>query len=193
MPLWTTSSTHGRSRHCRLRSSPASSSPASRASPSSPSPRWLRIPWRGPRRACPTATFFFFLIGLLLPFQLALLPLYIQMRDLGLLGSIWSLVIIYTGVQMPFSIFLITTFLRSSVPLDFEEAARIDGCGNIRVLWHVVVPLLRPVLGTLHHPQRCRDLERLLHAADLPRWQQPEDDPDGDLRIRRSRTPATGR
>jgi raffinose/stachyose/melibiose transport system permease protein len=93
-------------------------------------------------------TFFVFLIGLLLPFQLALLPLYVQMRDLGLLGSIWSLVIIYTGVQMPFSIFLITTFLRSNVPLDFEEAARIDGCGNLRVWWHVVVPLLRPVLGT---------------------------------------------
>ncbi|GAA5088029.1 carbohydrate ABC transporter permease [Microbacterium yannicii] len=93
-------------------------------------------------------TFFVFLTGLLLPFQLALLPLYMQMRDIGLLGSIWSLVIVYTGVQMPFSIFLITTFLRSSVPLDFEEAARIDGCGNIRVWWHVVVPMLRPVLGT---------------------------------------------
>jgi raffinose/stachyose/melibiose transport system permease protein len=93
-------------------------------------------------------TFFVFLIGLLLPFQLALLPLYMQMRDIGLLGSIWPLVIIYTGVQMPFSIFLITTFLRSSVPLDFEEAARIDGCGNMRVWWHVVVPMLRPVLGT---------------------------------------------
>jgi raffinose/stachyose/melibiose transport system permease protein len=93
-------------------------------------------------------TFFVFLIGLLLPFQLALLPLYMQMRDIGLLGSIWSLVIIYTGAQMPFSIFLITTFLRSSVPLDFEEAARIDGCGNLRVWWHVVVPMLRPVLGT---------------------------------------------
>jgi raffinose/stachyose/melibiose transport system permease protein len=94
------------------------------------------------------ATFFTFLIGLLLPFQLALLPLYIQMRDLGLLGSIWSLVIVYTGVQMPFSIFLITTFMRTAVPVDYEEAARLDGCGDIRVFWHVVVPMLRPVLGT---------------------------------------------
>ncbi len=95
-----------------------------------------------------TLTFYVFLIGLLLPFQLALLPLFIQMRDLGLLGSIWSLVIVYAGAQMPFSIFLITSFLRSAVPHDFEEAARIDGCSNLQVFWHIVVPLLRPVLGT---------------------------------------------
>lgn len=93
-------------------------------------------------------TFYVFLVGLLLPFQLAMLPLYFQMRDLGLLGSIWSLVIIYAGTQLPFSIFLITTFLRTSVPHEYEEAARIDGCGNIATFWHVVVPLLRPVLGT---------------------------------------------
>lgn len=95
-----------------------------------------------------SATFYFFMVGLLLPFQLALLPLYFQMRDLHLLGTIWSLVIVYAGVQMPFSVFLITTFLRASVPLDFEEAARIDGCSNIQAFWHVVIPLLRPALGT---------------------------------------------
>jgi raffinose/stachyose/melibiose transport system permease protein len=96
-----------------------------------------------------TATFYFFLIGLLLPFQVALLPLYLVMRDLHLLGTIWSLVLFYTGVQMPFSIFLVTTFLRTSVPIDYEEAARIDGCGDLAVFRHVVVPLLLPVLGTL--------------------------------------------
>jgi raffinose/stachyose/melibiose transport system permease protein len=94
-------------------------------------------------------TFYAFLAGLLLPFQLALIPLYMQLRDLGLLGTVWSLVIVYAGVQMPFSIFLLTTFVRSSVPLEFEEAAQIDGCSPIRTFWHVVVPLLRPALGTV--------------------------------------------
>lgn len=94
-------------------------------------------------------TFSLFLIGLLLPFQVALLPLYLMMRDAGLLGSLWSLIIFYTGLQMPFSIFLVTTFLRSSVPLEYEEAARIDGCGDVRAFLHIVVPLLRPVLGTV--------------------------------------------
>jgi len=94
------------------------------------------------------ATFYLFMVGLLLPFQLGLLPLYFQMRDLGLLGNPLSLVVVYAGVQMPFSIFLITTFLRTGVPLEYEEAARMDGCSNLGAFWRVVVPLLRPVIGT---------------------------------------------
>ncbi|WP_425826620.1 carbohydrate ABC transporter permease [Streptomyces fractus] len=96
-----------------------------------------------------TVIFYVFLIGMLLPFQVALLPLYLMMRDLGLLGSVWSLIIYYTGLMMPLSIFLVTTFLRSSVPLEYEQAARIDGCGDLRAFLHIVVPLLRPVLGTV--------------------------------------------
>jgi len=96
-----------------------------------------------------TSTFYFFLIGLLLPAQVALLPLYVTMRDLGLLGTPWALIVLYVGGNMPFAIFLTTTFLRSSVPLEYEEAARIDGCSDSRVFFHVVIPLLRPVLGTL--------------------------------------------
>lgn len=93
--------------------------------------------------------FYTFLVGLLLPFQLALLPLYVQMRDLGLLGTVWSLIIVYIGSTLPFAVFLITTFLRSGVPLEYEDAARIDGCSHFQTWWHVVVPLLRPVLGTV--------------------------------------------
>jgi raffinose/stachyose/melibiose transport system permease protein len=94
-------------------------------------------------------TFTVFLVGLLLPIQVAMLPLYLTMRDLHLLGSLWSLVLLYCGAQMPFSVFLVTTFLRSSVPLEYEEAARVDGCGDVRAFAHIVVPMLRPVLGTL--------------------------------------------
>jgi raffinose/stachyose/melibiose transport system permease protein len=94
-------------------------------------------------------TFYFFLFGLLLPFQVATLPLYVMLRDLHLLGTLWSLIIFYTGLQLPFSIFLVTTFLRSGLSGEYEEAARIDGCGDIRAFTYIVVPLLRPVLGTL--------------------------------------------
>lgn len=96
-----------------------------------------------------TATFYLFLVGLLLPFQVATFPLYLMMRDLGLLGTIWGLVLFYVGSQMPFSVFLVTTFLRTGVPLEYEEAARIDGCSDVRVFRTIVLPLLRPVLGTL--------------------------------------------
>jgi raffinose/stachyose/melibiose transport system permease protein len=95
-----------------------------------------------------TGAFYTFMIGLLLPFQLALIPLYETMRDLGLLGTHASLIIFYIGVQVPFSIFLYTGFLRQ-IPVDFEEAARIDGCGPLRSFFHVVLPMLRPITGTV--------------------------------------------
>jgi len=89
-----------------------------------------------------------FMAGLLLPFQLAMIPLYAMIRDLGLIGSVWGLVIFYVGVQMPFSVFLYAQFLRS-LPHDYEEAALIDGCGPVRGYFSVVFPLLRPVTGTV--------------------------------------------
>ncbi len=94
------------------------------------------------------AVFLLFLVGLLLPFQLALIPLYTTMRDLGLLGTVWSLIIFYIGLQMPFSIFLYVGFLRA-LPAEYEEAAAIDGAGAGATFWRVVFPLLRPITGTV--------------------------------------------
>lgn len=100
------------------------------------------------RRRWSTGIYFLFLIGLLLPFQLALIPLYTTMRDLDLLGSVWGLVIYYIGLQMPFSIFLYTGFLRA-LPHEYEEAAAIDGASAFATFWRVVFPLLRPITGTV--------------------------------------------
>jgi raffinose/stachyose/melibiose transport system permease protein len=88
------------------------------------------------------------MLGLLLPFQLALLPLYTTMRDLHLIGSLWGLVVFYSGLQMPFSVFLYTAFLRV-MPRDYEEAAVLDGCNPFQAFWRIVFPLLRPVTGTV--------------------------------------------
>ncbi|MGW9114092.1 carbohydrate ABC transporter permease [Microbacterium sp. NPDC055683] len=93
-------------------------------------------------------TFFGLLGGLLIPAQLALLPLYSTMRDLGLLGSLWSVILINIGTAMPFSVFLYTTFLRD-LPLEYEEAAVLDGCGPVRTFLRVVFPLVRPATGTV--------------------------------------------
>ncbi len=99
-------------------------------------------------KAWSRVAFAVFMIGLLLPFQLALIPLYVTMRDLSLLGTIWSLVLFYVGLQMPFTVFLYTAFLRS-LPAEYEEAASIDGAGAAQSFWSVVFPLLRPVTGTV--------------------------------------------
>lgn len=99
-------------------------------------------------RAWSRAAFALFMLGLLVPFQLALIPLYQTMRDLGLLGDPLSLVIYYTGVQMPFSVFLYTGFLRG-LDRGYEEAAMMDGAGPLRSFFSVVLPLLRPITGTV--------------------------------------------
>ncbi|MBO3662238.1 carbohydrate ABC transporter permease [Microbacterium stercoris] len=93
-------------------------------------------------------TFYAVLCGLLIPAQLALLPLYVTMRDLGLLGSLWAVILINIGTAMPFSIFLYTTFLRD-LPTEYEEAAVLDGCGPVRSFLQVVFPLVRPATGTV--------------------------------------------
>lgn len=95
-----------------------------------------------------TGVFYGFLVGLLFPGQLALIPLYLMMRDLGLVGSVWAVILISVGGAMPFSIFLYSSFLRA-LPMDYEEAATLDGCGSTRTFYTVVLPLLRPVTGTV--------------------------------------------
>jgi raffinose/stachyose/melibiose transport system permease protein len=93
------------------------------------------------------AMFLLIMLGLLLPFQLAALPLYQTMRDLGLLGTPWALILFYSGLQVPFTMFLYIGFLRA-LPRDFEDAALIDGGTPLQVFRLVVFPMLKPVTVT---------------------------------------------
>jgi raffinose/stachyose/melibiose transport system permease protein len=94
------------------------------------------------------AAYLLFLLGLVLPFQLALIPLYQIVRDLQLIGTYWSMIGFYAGLQLPFTVFLYTGFLRS-IPRDYEQAAAIDGASQLEAFAQVVFPLLRPVTGTV--------------------------------------------
>jgi raffinose/stachyose/melibiose transport system permease protein len=92
--------------------------------------------------------YYFFLAGLVIPGQLALLPLFQTMAAIQLTGTIWSVIVLGIGGGMPFTIFLCTTFIRE-LPRDYEEAALLDGCTPFKAFWLVVVPLIRPALGTV--------------------------------------------
>jgi raffinose/stachyose/melibiose transport system permease protein len=92
-------------------------------------------------------SFLLIMLGLILPFQLAALPLYQTVRDLGLLGSVWSLVLFYSGLQVPFTTFLYVDFLRA-LPRDFEDAASIDGCTPLQAFRYIVFPMLKPITVT---------------------------------------------
>jgi raffinose/stachyose/melibiose transport system permease protein len=89
-----------------------------------------------------------FLLGIILPFQLALVPLYKLVKDAGLLGSYRSMVLFYTGLQTPFTIFLYTGFLRA-LPQEYGEAALVDGASHWQSFRRVTFPLVRPITGTV--------------------------------------------
>jgi raffinose/stachyose/melibiose transport system permease protein len=92
--------------------------------------------------------FVIFVLGLILPVQLGLIPIFVAMRDLNLIGTYAGMIILYTGLLMPLSVFLYTGFVRS-LPRDYEEAAQVDGARPLRIFRKIVFPLLRPVTGTV--------------------------------------------
>lgn len=89
-----------------------------------------------------------FLLGLLIPPQVALIPMYTTIRNLGLLGKPWGLILWHVGQTLPFAIFVYTRFLRHA-DRAYEEAALVDGAEGLKLLRYVVFPLLRPVTGTI--------------------------------------------
>jgi raffinose/stachyose/melibiose transport system permease protein len=91
--------------------------------------------------------FLLIMLGLILPLQLAALPLYQTMRDLGLLGSVWALILFYSGLQVPFTTFLYIGFMRA-LPRDFEDAALIDGATTLQAFRFVLFPMLKPITVT---------------------------------------------
>lgn len=83
--------------------------------------------------------------GLLLP--PAVITVVMELRQLGLAGTRPGMVAVYTGMYLSTSIFFMTGFIRA-VPMELEEAARIDGAGPARIFVRIVLPLLRPVFAT---------------------------------------------
>jgi raffinose/stachyose/melibiose transport system permease protein len=95
-----------------------------------------------------SVAFYLFLIAIILPVQLGLIPLYIGARTLGLVGTAWGMIILYVGTLMPLAVFLYAGFFRG-LPRDYEEAAAIDGAGPARVFSRIVLPLMAPATGTV--------------------------------------------
>lgn len=88
------------------------------------------------------------LITLILPSQAGIIPVYIGMRSLGLVGTHLGMIILYVGTILPLATFLYLGFT-NSIARDFEEAAQIDGASRFRVFRSVVFPLLSPATGTV--------------------------------------------
>lgn len=88
-----------------------------------------------------------FLATAIVPFEVYMIPLYFQVKDLGMLNTTQGLLIGY--LVMSFGIFLIRQNVLASIPDELIEAARIDGAGEMWIYWHIVLPLLRGPMAAL--------------------------------------------
>ncbi|WP_394769597.1 carbohydrate ABC transporter permease [Lacisediminihabitans sp.] len=95
-----------------------------------------------------TTVYYLVLVGIVVPTQLGLVPLYIGARSIGLLGSPVGMAVIYTAMLMPLAVFLYGGFVRA-LPTEYEEAATLDGASPLRAYVQVVFPLLAPATGTI--------------------------------------------
>jgi raffinose/stachyose/melibiose transport system permease protein len=92
--------------------------------------------------------YYLFVIGIILPHQAAILPLFIALKNLGLTGTHVGVILVYTGFMMPLTVFLYAGFMRG-LPPEYEEAAAVDGASPMRLYWRVIFPLVRPVTWTV--------------------------------------------
>ncbi|MGK9052751.1 carbohydrate ABC transporter permease [Xaviernesmea oryzae] len=90
----------------------------------------------------------YFLIGLMFPAATAILPLFIRIRDLGLLNTYWGVVLPQVAFGLGMSILLFRNYFRN-LPEELFQAAFVDGCGYMRFFWHVTLPLSRPIIATV--------------------------------------------
>jgi raffinose/stachyose/melibiose transport system permease protein len=102
------------------------------------------------RRSFPgrEAMFILFTLGLLFPAAVAILPLFILVRDLGLLDNPLGIALPQAAFGLPLTIIILRPFFRA-IPVELEDAAAIDGCSQFGFFWRVLLPMSRPVLATV--------------------------------------------
>lgn len=102
-----------------------------------------RVPFRGAGAvlAC-------FILGLMVPWMVTFIPLYLTLQDLGLLNSRLGLVLVYATYNLPFNVFVLVGYLKT-LPDELEEAAAIDGAGPLRTFVTIILPLMAPGLASV--------------------------------------------
>ena len=92
--------------------------------------------------------FNFFLVGLLFPPAVAILPLYVELKTIHLLDNYFGVILPQVAFALPMQIMLVRSFFRQ-IPMELEESATIDGCTQFQFLVRIVIPLSKPVLTTI--------------------------------------------
>ncbi len=104
---------------------------------------FAKLRWRGS-----TPTFFFVLAWMAVPPLLLMVPIYVEMVDLRLVNTYWSVVLLYSALNLPFNAYLMTAFFRA-VPDELLEAARVDGASVHGIFLKIMGPLSIPAIVTI--------------------------------------------
>jgi len=99
----------------------------------------LPFPGRG-------AIFVVYLATMMIPFQVLIVPLFAEMKTLGLINTYWGAIL--PTIASAFGVFLLRQAM-STVPYDLDQAATLDGAGHFRIFFQIMLPLIRPALATL--------------------------------------------
>lgn len=95
-----------------------------------------------------TGIFIFFLIGMMLPMQTALVPINVIFSKIGLLNTYFGLFYVYVGFGISFGILILRGFF-NGIPRDIDEAAYIDGCNKWQLFTRIIIPIAKPAIATL--------------------------------------------
>jgi raffinose/stachyose/melibiose transport system permease protein len=88
------------------------------------------------------------LLSMLIPAIINTVPLYTIMRQINGINTYWAMILLMTTANLPFAIFLYTSFIKS-MSCEIEEAAYIDGCSKFNTFWQITFPLLKPVTAAV--------------------------------------------
>lgn len=86
-------------------------------------------------------------LGIMIPIRLGTVSILQMMKGLGLIDTLWSLILVYTAAGIPLAVFILTQFIRQ-IPTSLLDAARIDGASEYKI-YQMILPLIRPALGTV--------------------------------------------
>lgn len=92
--------------------------------------------------------FALFLLGMLVPIHATLIPIFLIMKEIGLLDTYWSLILPYTAFHLSLTIFILEGFMQG-LPKDLEESGVMDGAGIFRIFWSIILPITRPAMATV--------------------------------------------
>ncbi|MCC7451786.1 MAG: carbohydrate ABC transporter permease [Anaerolineae bacterium] len=90
----------------------------------------------------------YFALAIIIPIRLGTVSLIRLMKTLGVHGTLWALILVYTASGLPIAIYILTSFMRD-VPRELKDAARVDGASEYRIFFTIVLPMVRPALATV--------------------------------------------